>query len=133
MMPSITCRIPRCPGANKYHRQSEIANLDYQIQQANDFEREEPVCRQVISQEEFENDKREYLGLKRQLDLTRTTAPRFYFARRSEKANQCIIARMQNNLTLLRNLKKLNIKSPTDGKLSSFNARLVRTNKPDSV
>lgn len=116
---------------NKYHRQSEIVNLEYQIDQAtHDFERSKSLfADSVISLVEFENDKRDYDFTVKQLNISLELQRLDSISAEDQKKQiNASIARMQNNLTLLnRNLKKLLIKSPTNGQLSSFNMEIGET------
>lgn len=113
---------------NKFIREKEIASLTYQLQQAEiDYTRKKQLFEnQVIAIKEWEDAEREYIGLKRQLELSRELQKLdsiFAFSQ-IEQINQSI-RRMGANLELLRKtIENLNIKAPANGKLSSFSAEI---------
>lgn len=113
---------------SRFVREKEIANLKYSVQQAEiDYNRKKKLIEnQVIAQIEWEDAERTYIGLKRQLELTRELQKLDSVFAYSQIAqiNQSI-KRMGNNLELLRKtIENLNIKAPADGKLSSFSAEI---------
>jgi len=113
---------------SRFVREKEIATLKYMLQQAEiDYERKKKLIENhVIAEIEWEDAEREYIGLKRQLELTRELQKLDSVFAYSQIAqiNQSI-KRMGNNLELLRRtIENLNIKAPADGKLSSFSAEI---------
>ena len=113
---------------SRFIREKEIANLTYQLQQAEiDYERKKKLFKnQVIAIKEWEDAERNYKGLKRQLDLSKELQKLDSIFAYSQiyQINQSI-NRMGNNLELLRKtIESLNIKAPADGKLSSFSAEI---------
>ena len=116
---------------NKFYRQKEIVQLQYQIDQAmRDFERKETLYKQeVISDKEYEDAKREHdFSLKQlHISLELKKLDSISAATRSRQIN-LTMERMQDNLDMLRaNLENLYIKSPTDGQLSSFSVEIGET------
>jgi len=113
---------------SKYIREKEIANLTYQLQQAEiDYNRKKQLFEnQVIAQKDWEDAEREYFGLKRQLELSEELQKldSIFAYSQIKQINQSIL-RMGANLELLRRtIENLNIKAPADGKLSSFSAEI---------
>ena len=113
---------------SRFIREKEIANLTYQLQQAEiDYERKKKLFKnQVIAIKEWEDAERNYKGLKRQLELSKELQKLDSIFAYSQiyQINQSI-NRMGNNLELLRKtIESLNIKAPADGKLSSFSAEI---------
>ncbi len=113
---------------SRFIREKEIADLSFRLQQAEiDYERKQQLIENhVIAKKEWEDAKRTYVGLKKQLELTRELQKLDSVFAYSQIAqiNQSMI-RMSNNLELLRRtIENLNIKSPVDGKLSSFSAEI---------
>jgi len=113
---------------SKFIREKEIANLTYQLQQAkNDYNRKKQLFEnQVISLKDWEDSERNYIGLKRQLELSEELQKLdSVFAYSQIKQINGSILRMGDNLKLLRRtIENLNIKAPAAGKLSSFSAEL---------
>lgn len=112
----------------KYIREKEIANLTYQLQQAEiDYNRKKQLFEnQVIAQKDWEDAEREYFGLKRQLELSEELQKldSIFAYSQIKQINQSIL-RMGANLELLRRtIENLNIKAPANGKLSSFSAEI---------
>ena len=113
---------------NRFLREKEIANLSYQLQQAElDYTRKKQLYEnQVIAIKDWEDAERNYLGLKRQLELSKELQKldSIFAYSQIRQINQSI-SRMGNNLELLRRtIENLNIKAPADGKLSSFSAEI---------
>jgi len=113
---------------SRFVREKEIADLTYALQQARiDYDRKKMLIEnEVISKKEWEDAERQYLGLKRQLELSKELQKLDSVFAYSQIAqiNQSM-KRMANNLELLRRtIENLNIKSPADGKLSSFSAEI---------
>jgi HlyD family secretion protein len=113
---------------SRFLREKEMANLSYQLQQAKlDYSRKKQLYEnQVIAKKDWEDAERNYLGLKRQLELSRELQKLdSIFAYSQIKQINQSITRMGNNLELLRRtIENLNIKAPADGKLSSFSAEI---------
>jgi len=116
---------------NKFYRQKEIIDLQYQIDLARrDFERKEILYKEeVISNKEFEDAKRENDFTIKQLDISMQLKKLDSISTATwSKQIDMTISRMQDNLDMLRaNLENLYIKSPTDGQLSSFSVELGET------
>ena len=116
---------------NKFQRQSEIVNLQYQIDQTKrDFERNQQLYNEeVISDKEFEDAKRDYDFTVKQLHISveLKKLDSISAAARSIQIGKTM-ERMELNLVMLReNLENLYIKSPTDGQLSSFSVEIGET------
>ncbi|OQX80965.1 MAG: hypothetical protein B6D61_01235 [Bacteroidetes bacterium 4484_249] len=116
---------------NKFYRQKEIVDLEYQIDQARrDFNRKEKLYNDsVISVKEYEDAKRENDFTLKQLDISLKLKKldSISAANRSRQIN-ITMNRMQDNLDMLRaNLENLYIKAPTDGQLSSFSVEIGET------
>jgi HlyD family secretion protein len=116
---------------NKFYRQKEIVQLQYQIDQAKrDFERKKQLYEEeVISDKEFEDAKRENDFSIKQLhiSLELKKLDSISTAKRSRQIDGTI-DRMQENLDMLRaNLENLYIKAPTHGQLSSFSLEIGET------
>ncbi len=113
---------------SRFIREKEMADLTYRLQQARtDYERKKMLIENdVISRKDWEDSEREFLGLKRQIELSRELQKLdsvFAFTQINQ-INQSIL-RMGQNLELLRKtIENLNIKAPADGKLSSFSAEI---------
>ncbi len=113
---------------SKFIREKEIATLSYQLQQAEqDYDRKKQLYENdVIASKEWEDAERNFLGLKRQLELSKELQKLDSIFAYSQiiQINQSM-GRMGNNLELLRKtVESLNIKAPADGKLSSFSAEI---------
>lgn len=113
---------------SRFVREKEIADLTYSVQQAEiDYNRKKQLIEnEIISRKEWEDAERNYVGLKRQLELSRELQKLDSVFAYSQiiQINQSIY-RMGNNLELLRKtVESLNIKAPADGKLSSFSAEI---------
>ncbi len=116
---------------NKFRRQSEIVELQYQIDQTKrDFERKKQLYEEeVISDKEFEDAKRDYDFTVKQLHISveLKKLDSISAAARSIQIGKTM-ERMEKNLDMLReNLENLYIKSPTDGQLSSFSVEIGET------
>lgn len=116
---------------NKFYRQSEIVELQYQIDQTKrDFERKELLYKEeVISDKEFEDAERDYQFTLKQLNISveLKKLDSISAATRSIQIG-ATIKRMEKNLDMLReNLENLYIKAPTDGQLSSFSVEIGET------
>ncbi len=113
---------------SKFIREKEIATLNYQLQQAKtDYDRKKHLFEsEVIAIKEWEDAERNYLGLKKQLDLSKELQKLdSIFAYSQIRQINASMSRMQDNLELLRKtIEGLNIKAPADGKLSSFSAEI---------
>ncbi|HLN54173.1 MAG TPA: HlyD family efflux transporter periplasmic adaptor subunit [Lentimicrobium sp.] len=115
----------------KYTRQKEITELRYEIDKLKtDFNRKELFFRdQLISAKEYEDAERDYNYALNQLELTLKLKrlDSISGVRQSQQITSSM-ERMQNNLALLkRNMDNMTIKSPGDGKLSSFNVEIGET------
>jgi len=116
---------------NKYYRQSEIVEFQYQIDETKrDFERKEQLYQEdVISDKEFEDAKRDYEFTLKQLNISieLKKLDSISAATRSIQIDKTI-ERMEKNLEMLKeNLENLYIKAPTDGQLSSFSVEIGET------
>lgn len=116
---------------NKFYRQQEILQLEYQIDQVRiDFERKKKLYQEeVISPKEFEDAKREndYTIKQLAISIELKKLDSISFQNRSRQIDMTM-ERMQNNLDMLRaNLENLFIKAPTDGQLSSFSVEIGET------
>jgi HlyD family secretion protein len=116
---------------NKFQRQKEITNLEYQIDQVKtEFERSTKLYDEgVYTLKEFQDAKRDYDYSSKQLlislDLQRLDS---ISAEEQKRQIAASVDRMKTNLTLLRsNMEKLLVKSPADGVLSSFNVEIGET------
>lgn len=115
----------------KYTRQKEISDLYYQIDRLKtDFARKEVFFKdKLISAKEFEDAERDYKHALEQLNITLKLKrlDSISGVRQGQQITSSM-ERMQNNLTLLRkNMDNMTIKSPGDGKLSSFNVEIGET------
>ncbi len=116
---------------NKFYRQKEIVDLEYQIDLARiDFERKEKLYHDdVISTKEYEDAKRENDFTLKQLEISvkLKKLDSISAVTRSRQINMTM-SRMQDNLDMLRaNMENLFVKSPTDGQLSSFSVEIGET------
>ncbi|HLO91009.1 MAG: efflux RND transporter periplasmic adaptor subunit [Chloroflexota bacterium] len=115
----------------KYTRQKEISDLYYQIDRLKtDFNRKQVFFQdKLISAKEFEDAERDYKHALEQLNITLKLKRLDSIAgvRQSQQITSSM-ERMQNNLALLKeNMDNMTIKSPGDGKLSSFNVEIGET------
>lgn len=116
---------------NKFLRQKEITNLQYQIDQATlEYQRAKKLFDDgVYTLKEFEDAKRDYEFSTKQLsislDLQRLDS---ISAEEQKRQIAASVERMKANLTLLRsNMEKLLVRAPADGVLSSFNIEIGET------
>jgi HlyD family secretion protein len=116
---------------NKFLRQKEITNLQYQIDQATlEYERAKKLYNDgVYTLKEFEDAKRDFEFSTKQLsislDLQRLDS---ISAEEQKRQIAASVERMKTNLTLLRsNMEKLLVRAPADGELSSFNVEIGET------
>ncbi len=115
----------------KYTRQKEITDLRYQIDiLKTDFDRKKSFFNdKLISAKEFEDAQRDYQHALKQLELTLKLKKLDSISgvRQSQQITSSM-ERMQLNLSLLkRNMDNMTIKSPGNGKLSSFNVEIGET------
>jgi len=116
---------------SKFTRQMEIANLLAEIDRVKlDFSRKKQLYKEsLISEKEFEDAQRDHdltmKQLKISLELQRLDS--ISMVEQTRQINNSI-NRMHNNLLLLnKNLQNLYIKSPAEGKLSSFSVEIGET------
>lgn len=116
---------------NKFLRQKEITNLEYQIDQATlEYERAKKLYDDGVNTlKEFEDAKRDFDFSTKQLsislDLQRLDS---ISAEEQKRQIAASVERMKTNLTLLRsNVEKLLVRAPADGVLSSFNVEIGET------
>ncbi|MBE0638981.1 MAG: HlyD family efflux transporter periplasmic adaptor subunit [Bacteroidales bacterium] len=116
---------------SKFVRQLEITNLLAEIDRVKlDFERKEKLHREaLISEQEFEDARRDYNLTMKQLDISLDLQrlDSISMVEQTFQINNSIM-RMRNNLKLLnKNLGNLYIKAPIAGKLSSFIVEIGET------
>ncbi|MDY0103486.1 MAG: efflux RND transporter periplasmic adaptor subunit [Lentimicrobium sp.] len=115
----------------RYTRQKEVTQLNYEIDQLRtDFRRKEQFFRdKLISAKEFEDAKRDYDYKIHQLEITINLRKLDSVSGVSQSIQiASSMERMYNNLALLkRNMDNMTIKSPIDGKLSSFQVEIGQT------
>jgi len=116
---------------NKFYRQQEILQLEYEIDQAKiDFKRKKKLFEEdVISLKDYEDAKREndYTIKQLAISIELKKLDSISAVTRS-KQNDINMERMQENLEMLRaNLENLFIKAPTEGQLSSFSVEIGET------
>lgn len=108
----------------RYTRQKEIIQLQYEIDKIKtDFARKEQFFKdKLISLKEFEDAKRDFDYSLKQLQITLNLRKLDSISGVAQGAQiSSSMERMRNNLSLLkRNMDNMTIKSPADGKLSSF-------------
>jgi HlyD family secretion protein len=116
---------------NKFLRQKEITNLEYQIDQVKiEYDRAVKLYDEgVYTMKEFQDAKRDFEFSSKQLsislDLQRLDSISTEEQKRQIAAS---VERMKANLTLLRsNMEKLLVRAPADGVLSSFNVEIGET------
>lgn len=116
---------------NKYFREREVADLRYQVDEAKkNYDRNKDLYNEgVISIKDFEDFERNFKSLVRRLNLTLELQKLDSISALSQVSQiNSSIGRIHKNLKLLqRNMGNLNIKSPADGKLSSFSAEIGET------
>jgi HlyD family secretion protein len=116
---------------NKYLRQKEIVQLQYQIDEAQrEFDRKNILFQDsVIAPKEFEDAERDFKFNLKQLKISLELQRLDSISREAQKKDiETSLARMQDNLKLLRkNMENAYVKAPADGKLSSFNLEIGQT------
>lgn len=116
---------------NKYLRQKEIVQLEYQIEGAEiDFNRKVKLHNDsVISDKEFEDAEREFRFNLKQLQISIELQRLDSISRETQKGDiEKSLDRMQENLLLLRkNVDNAYVRAPADGKLSSFDLEIGQT------
>jgi HlyD family secretion protein len=115
----------------KYVRQKEITQLNYEIDRLKtDFGRKEQFHKdKLISEKEFEDSRRDYQYSLKQLEIALNLKRLDSISGVSQgKQISLSMERMNNNLALLKkNMDNMTIKSPVDGKLSSFLVEIGQT------
>lgn len=113
---------------NIYFRQKEIVQLKYTIDGAKiDFERKEDLFKDsIISPKEYEDAKREFDFTVKQLNISLQLQRLDSMSGANQtRAINTSLERMELNLHLLRkNIENAYVKSPADGKLSSFSVEI---------
>jgi HlyD family secretion protein len=116
---------------NKYLRQKEITQLQYQIEIVeSDFERKLTLYKEkVISDQEFEDAERENRFTLKQLDISLKLQKIDSVATVKQQLNiNNSMSRMTANLQLLRkNMENAYVKCPAEGVLSSFDVEIGET------
>lgn len=116
---------------NKYIRQKEIVQLEYQIDLTDrDFQRKVQLFEDsVIALKEFEDAEREFKFTRKQLNISLELQRLDSISREVQKRDiEKSLRRMNSNLNLLRkNIENAYVKAPADGKLSSFNLEIGQT------
>lgn len=116
---------------NKYLRQKEITQLNYEIDKVKqDFRRKKDLYKEnVISDVEFENAERDYKFTLKQLEISLKLQKIDSIATVEQQENINIsLDRMRDNLKLLRkNMENAYVKAPTSGVLSSFDVEIGET------
>jgi len=116
---------------NKYLRQKEIVQLEYQIDAARrEFQRKVQLHDQgVISEKEFEDAEREATFTTKQLNISIKLQRLDSISREAQKLDiEASLKRMNDNIRLLRkNMENAYVKAPATGKLSSFNLKIGET------
>ncbi|HJN05284.1 MAG TPA: hypothetical protein QF480_01595 [Bacteroidales bacterium] len=116
---------------NKFLRQKEIVQLQYSIDLAErDFERKVTLHKQkVIADKDFEDAEREFKFTRKQLEISLELQKLDSISRQAQKRDiETSLGRMLENMKLLRkNMENAYVKSPANGKLSSFNLEIGET------
>lgn len=116
---------------NKYIRQKEIVQLEYEIEGAEiDFNRKVKLhSDSVIAEKEFEDAERQFRFNLKQMQISLQLQRLDSISRETQKRDiEKSLDRMQENLILLRkNVDNAYVKAPADGKLSSFNLEIGQT------
>ncbi|MDP2721670.1 MAG: HlyD family efflux transporter periplasmic adaptor subunit [Bacteroidales bacterium] len=116
---------------NKYIRQKEIVQLEYQIDVAQrEFKRKVHLHDQgVIAEKEFEDASREAEFTNKQLVISLKLQRLDSISREAQKIDiETSLKRMHENIRLLRkNMENAYVKAPASGKLSSFNLKIGET------
>jgi HlyD family secretion protein len=119
---------------NKYLRQKEITNLQYQIDQVTkEFERSQKLYDDgVYTLKQYEDSKRDYDYSLKQLKISLELQRLDSISAEDQKLQiTASMNRMKTNLALLRNnMEKLVVVAPADGVLSSFNVEIGETRNP---
>ncbi|MBK6344541.1 MAG: HlyD family efflux transporter periplasmic adaptor subunit [Bacteroidales bacterium] len=115
----------------KYTRQKEILQLQYEIDRIKtDFQRKKQFFNdKLISLKEFEDAKRDFDYSLKQLEITLRLRKLDSISGVAQGSQiNSSMDRMHNNLSLLRqNMDNMTIKSPAEGKLSSFIVEIGET------
>ncbi len=115
----------------RYTRQKEIIQLQYEIDKiTTDFNRKKQFYKdELISLKEFEDAKRDFDFSLKQLEITLKLRKLDSISGVAQGAQiNSSMERMRNNLALLkRNMDNMTIKSPAEGKLSSFIVEIGQT------
>jgi HlyD family secretion protein len=115
----------------RYTRQKEIIQLQYEIDKIKtDFMRKEQFYKdELISRKEFEDAKRDFDYSLKQLEITLRLRKLDSISGVAQGSQiNSSMDRMRNNLSLLKsNLDNMTIKSPAEGKLSSFIVEIGQT------
>jgi len=116
---------------NKFYRERELENLRAQMDEARKTYTRNQILIQdsMISIKDYEDSERTYRNVVKQYDLTRKLQRLDSISAITslEQINNSI-NRIQNNLKLLeKTMENMLIKSPADGKLSSFSAEIGET------
>lgn len=116
---------------NKYLRQKEITDLNYQIDKVKaDFGRKKKLYdEKVISDQEFEDAERDHRFTLKQLEISLKLQRIDSIATVEQQQNiKTSMERMKDNLGLLRkNMENAYVKAPADGVLSSFDVEIGET------
>jgi HlyD family secretion protein len=116
---------------NKYIRQKEIVQLQYEIDKAKrDFERKVKLHREaVISDQEFEDAERDFDFTVKQLQISLELQRLDSISRETQKRDiKRSLDRMQENLRMLRrNMQNAYVRAPAGGKLSAFDLEIGQT------
>jgi HlyD family secretion protein len=116
---------------NKYIRQKEIVELEYQIDLTKrEFQRMVQLFEDsVIAQKEFEDAERNFNFTVKQLNISLKLQRLDSISRETQKRDiETSLSRMQENMKLLRkNIENAYVKAPAEGKLSSFNLEIGQT------
>lgn len=116
---------------NKYIRQKEIVELEYQIDLTKrEFQRMVQLFEDsVIAQKEFEDAERNFNFTVKQLNISIKLQRLDSISRETQKRDiETSLSRMQENMKLLRkNIENAYVKAPAEGKLSSFNLEIGQT------
>jgi HlyD family secretion protein len=116
---------------NKFIRQKEIVQLEYQIEGAEiDFNRKVKLHNDsVIADKEFEDAERQFRFNLKQLEISLELQRLDSISREAQKRDiEKSLNRMEENLALLRkNVDNAYVRAPADGKLSSFDLEIGQT------
>jgi len=116
---------------NKFIRQQEITNLQYQIDQVTtEYERAQDLYEEgVYTLKEFQDAKRDFDFSSKQLMISLELQRLDSISAEGQKRQiAASVERMKTNLKLLQsNMEKLVVRAPADGVLSSFNVEIGET------